>query len=143
MLIRLLPEQVSAAWDAIAPVIAEGLPPMQQASHRTMVRILEAILADRLIVWSYLDEKCGSTKAIVSTAIYRDPVIESSYLLIYSFTSLQDMSVEDWKDGIETLRKYAYGLEVEGMIAYTANKGIIKMATSRLQASAEFTVLEF
>ena len=143
MLIRLLPEQVSASWNTIAPEIAKGLPPMQQASHDTMVSILEAVLSERLEVWVYLNETEGNTKAVVATTIYRDPVINVPYLLIYSFSSFKPMTSDEWKDGFETLRKYATGLDVKSIIAYTAHEGVIKMATSRLGASAEYTVLEF
>ena len=144
MLIHLLPEQVSAAWDAVAPSIAEGLPPAQQASHQTMVGILQAILEDRVAVWAYLSEdEVPMTKAIITTAEYRDPVLHTPSLLIYSFTALESLTVEQWKDGFETLRQYAVGMGVESIIAYTANKAVIQMATSRLGASAEYVLLEF
>jgi len=147
MLIRLLPEQVSAMWDHIAPLLAEALPPTQTVSYQTMVGVLESILAGRSILWSYVVNGGGdlqtTSKALILTAIYTDPVVQSQHLMIYAIVYIEELTAEDWKIGFSGLRKYAAGLGLQSIIAYSAHPGVIKMSVERLGASAEFTLLEF
>ena len=142
MLIRLLPEQVSEGWDYIGPVLSVGLPPMQQASAHTMVAMLESILKEESVVWAVMED-AQHALALILTTIYRDPIGKQPYLLIYAFTSLGNLSEEQWKESLDTLRDYAIRLKVESILAYTSNKTIAKMCVDRLGASADFILLEF
>jgi len=130
----------------IAPALAEGLPPTQIASQQVMVKILESILSDELIIWILQDgdePSIENVKALIYTAIYRDPAVKSSHLMVYSLTAFKTLELEDWTESFEELRSFAFGLGVTSMIAYSANQKIVRLCRERLGAITDFTLIEF
>lgn len=143
MLIRLLPEQASAAWDSLAPAIQMSLPPLQAENPLAMVNLLEAILAERVTVWQYLtDEEPQRTKGLVVTTIYTDPVLYTSHLLIYAIVAFEVASPDEWRGGFETLRTYAAGMNLVSIFAYSKEAGVIRMCVDRLGAIADYALIE-
>jgi hypothetical protein len=145
MLIRLLPEQVSALWSKLAPAISAGLPLTQTVSFDNMVRILESVLAERAVVWRVVPDakEDARTQAIVMTTVYVDPVMLSHHLLIYSFYAYENLTAEDWTENFKDLGAYAKRMGVASVLAYTAKSGIAQMAKERLGAVADYTIIEF
>lgn len=139
MLIRLLPEQVSKAWDVIAPAIAETLPPMLSKSHTAIVNVLEAVMAERANVWIYYKE--DRPACVVLTTVQRDPIMHSISLLIYSMYALEDLKAEDWEHGISRLKVYAEFIGADKVITYASNPGVVRML-DRLGADTSFTLIE-
>lgn len=146
MLIRLLPEQVSAMWKVVGAALIEGLPPDYHADVKARTAILQSVLKEEATVWVYrMPQGDGTTRAsaLVLTTFYQAPIFFTKHLLIYSFYAFENLPEEAWVTGFETLRKYADSLNLDSIIAYTQHPGIIRMAKTRLGAMGDYTLLEF
>jgi hypothetical protein len=139
MLIRLLPEQVSEAWDVIAPAVAESLPTTVVHSYTAVVNVLEAILAEKAVAWLYYKE--GRPACFILTTPYRDPIVHTVNLLIYSMFSFEDLDEDDWQHGLDRLKQYAKFIGAEKVMAYTNQPGVIRLV-SKLGADTSYTLIE-
>lgn len=103
----------------------KSLPPSIGRTKRGMVNILEAVLLGNLTVWIVTDEDQEDVIAVVTTKVQFEEVSKTRDLLIYSFTSFGDMSLNFWNEAYETLEKYAVSQNCQNILAYTTNEEII------------------
>lgn len=127
MLIRLLAEEVAAAWDRVAPAILDALPPVTDDTSRIAVNLLRSILADRLQCWQATSE-LGELQSLITTTVVDDPIVNGRYLLIYSFYGFGNaMNRRDWEEGLTVLKNYARSQGCFSMIAYVANPQFVEL----------------
>lgn len=140
MLIRLLPEQVSAQWEIIAPMLEASLPPISDPTPTVMVNILEAILLDHAIVW-VLESESGKIKGVVLTTDWVDPICHYHHLMIYCVYGVETLSLEELQGAAQSVRKYAGTVGAESVLAYTADVRIAQLVR-RLGGHADFVLLQ-
>lgn len=126
----MLPEQVSADWNTFAPLIEISLPPVVFDRRLRMSNVLRSILMEELEVWVYYDIPV-QTKYVLSTLIRTDPVSLGKDLLIYSFSSLGQMREEEFKNGLEKLKKYARANDCDAITAFVEDSRIEKFLVSQ------------
>lgn len=123
MLVRLLPEQVSARWGFFAPLIAQSLPPTVAYSVTGMSNILRAILMDELIGWGLYD-KDDNLIFVVFGVDVRDNITLQKNFLVYAFTAIQHVTKSQFVYALENLREYARSQGCVSIMAYTENEKI-------------------
>jgi len=140
MLIHVQPDKVSEYWDFFAGVFEQSLPPIVLSSDRGISALLQAILLEVVQVWVYENKEKG-VMYIATTVPYIDPVFGTRSLMIYTFTSVRELSKTVMLDSYETLKKFAKANDFDNIIAFTENKGIIKIVNS-LGGITKNTVVE-
>lgn len=140
LLTRVLPEQVSEAWDFVAPAIADSLPPVIRVSETAMVNVLSAVLEERATVWLYKKE--GELAALLLTTLYREPVMHAVHVIIYSIYSFIDLDQADWEYGVDLFQRYAEGIGAQGVIAFSDLPGVVQLA-KRIGANTDFHLIQF
>jgi len=131
MLVRLLPEQASAIWHIISPMIEAALPPTSGDSSNRMNDILEAVVKNRMQCW--VIEKVEGAKdvriyAVFTTVISKDVITKNNQLLIYSLYSIRPMSMDILLEGVVGLRKFARSVGCDRVVAYSSNRRVLDMA---------------
>ena len=144
MLTKLLPEQVAKLWDVIKYGIDQSLPPLAYDHPDRLNRILSAALCNQIEVWvSYKkSDETRKFEGVVVTKILYDDASNTRNLLIYCLYGYNDVSKISWKEGIETLAKYAKACKCSQVIAYTPSPYIIKIVKA-LGGDASYTFLSF
>jgi hypothetical protein len=126
MLVQLLPEQISTYWPIVRYSIESSMPPTVLGAV-DMNTILQNIMAGSIQVWASVSQE--KVVAIITTTIVTDIGATTSDLLIYSLYGTGDIiGKENWKDGFDTLRKYALGKGCTRVTAYTQSDVIKKLA---------------
>lgn len=140
LLLRILPEQVSQLWDKFAPLIEKSLPPTVTNRRQRMANVLRSILMDDLVVWVYFNSE-GRERYVTTTLVRTDKVTLGKDLLIYSFTSLGQITPEQAMNGVEVLKKYARGNDCKSIIAYSADERVVEFLESK-GASANYKLIQ-
>ena len=140
MLLRILPEQVSDNWDRFAPLLEKSLPPTVTNRRLRMSNVLRSILMEDLSVWIYYDED-RKERYVLSTVVREDKVTLGRDLLIYTFTSLGQVSTKEVITGFEVIKKYARGNDCNMILAYTSNKRITNFFDN-LGAETSFNLIQ-
>jgi len=129
MLIRLLPEQISAYWDVISKTIERSLPPTVTYSPNVLNKILKALLVEDMICWA-ASENAGEKMKVVGfivTTFVADAITGDESLLIYSMSGLGEPVIDNaiWIDGLKTLHKFAKASSCSKIVGYTDVRGVI------------------
>lgn len=143
MLTQLLPDQISKFWPVIKYAIEESIPPTTKGEHPDkMNRILSAALSGKLDVWASYDRIDNVTKfnGIVVTQIVYDEASNIFNLLLYVVFAYENTSAATWREGYETLSKYAKAKNCSNMIAYSAVPKIVGIANA-FGADTRFTFI--
>lgn len=119
MLVRVFPKQVAKGWHIIAPMLAQSLPPEIAVSRDILTNMLAAILRGDLHVWLEQDaSKPDQYRALVTTTVWKDPVVCIDRLAIYNLYILHEVPIEDWKAGLTTLRLFGESLGCSGLVGF-------------------------
>jgi len=124
VLILLLPEQIAEKWNALAPDIEAGLPPIV-GRDCDMNSILNASLTGTLQLWLVKNEEQESAGLIITTIDY-DIASCTKMLLIYTTTMYKGAKLNDFKSAFETLDTFARSKDCGGIMGYSNNETIIK-----------------
>ena len=110
MLLRVFPEQVERAWETIAPMMAQSLPPEVAVSREILTNNLAAVLREDLQVWIAVEDEHAEQKdylAMMSTCIWEDPVSCIRSLMVYHLYVIDRKTpVPVWKEAIAQLKRY-------------------------------------
>ncbi len=143
-LIKILPEQVSEAWEIVAPAIAKALPPGSALHPYSLTNILQSILAEKSILWGWFKKAEDSTPIIlVLTQEITDDLVGIRNLLIYAIASLSpatDRAI--WTEGVATLVKFAKSRNCRNILAYSNHSGLIDLMEGQ-GWSTEFSLLTY
>jgi len=84
-----------------------------------MAAVLKAILLDQLVVWQHY-----KSKYVLTTTIYKDPIVQSKDLLIYSFTGFDNTMPKDVIGGFNSLKKVAKKEGCSNIMAFVTDDRI-------------------
>ena len=110
MLLRMVPEAISAAWPSLEIHIKRSLPG-EMGSDFVMNKLLEAFLLDRASVWvSYNPKESDEVNFIMVLTHLYDEYSNTKNLNIYAITNIKDIDLKTsnrmWLEGFVALRKY-------------------------------------
>lgn len=144
MLIKLLPQNITANWDTIKYAIEHSLPPTIGESIDKMNRILESLLAGDLECWvqSSIVEGHHRILSIGTTKINMDTASQTKALIMYSVFNFRPMTDKEWLENFMTLRKYAESKGCARMIAFTDSKRMIDLAV-KFGGETKYTLCSF
>lgn len=140
MLIRLLPEQVSNNWDKLAPLISVGLSAEVGFSRQGMANVLRSILAEDLVCWAYEDS--GHFIFLLLTQVKQDIITLDRQLLIWSLSSIRNITNSMLKRAFVTLSKYAKHNKCRSVIGYVNDDRLIRLYREEFNADTDYTFVE-
>jgi len=121
MLLRVFPEQVNAAWETIAPMMAESLPPEIAVSREILTNNLAAVLRDDLVVWMAVaeDKEPYQYLALITTCIWDDPISCIRSLMVYHLYVIDRKTpLEVWKEAISQLKRYGESRDCSRLVGF-------------------------
>jgi hypothetical protein len=108
-----------------------------------MVNILRAILAEEAEMWGvYNEDEEGLIKAIMLTGVNIDPIIGSIRLVIYSIYGFQQLTIDDWRAGMDALYAYAKHRGCLAIIAYSSLDEM-RAKVERIGGRTDYFLIEF
>lgn len=135
MLLRLTQSQVSENWDIILAAIKKSFPPTQVFDDNTSERLLKSVFDNKLVVWVYIRDK--EVVTIVTTTISEDFCTGQKSLLIFSATSVKELTQSEWANGIAFLRVHARSIGCSNIIAYTKIDSLAKVLAVKVGADTD------
>jgi hypothetical protein len=145
VLTKLESELISRYWDDIEAALRASVPPLAEATDAALNNIHARLLQDDMQAWALVEMKQDSTKvyALLITNIWEDPGTADRNLLIYALYGYRHIEEHMWKDGLDTLKKYAKGTNCRALVALTSVKRIKDVVESLGgDASTYFITLE-
>lgn len=137
MLVKMLPAQVANTWDDFEAAINETMLQRKYTDPDISNRVLMSVLGDEAQCWvSIADEKIIG---IVITTVVNDIWAGNKSLMIYLIYSYGKSEMEDWIDGLETLKKFAASIGCDKVVAYTPLPQLAKMG-KMLHADVEYYI---
>jgi hypothetical protein len=119
MLIKMIPEQVSALWETFAPMFAQSLPPEIAVSRDILTNNLAAVLRGDLTVWIEVDEEEQQMpRALITTYVWEDPISCIRSLMVYHLYVMQNGNHKEWMKNIETLKRYGETVGCSRLIGF-------------------------
>ena len=140
MLVRLLPEQVEANWEILAPLISVGVNPEVGKTRQGMVNILRSVLMEKLVCWAYVQD--GKFMFLLTTHIKVDAVTLDRQLLIFSFASVRDINNRIIKHAFLKLSQYAKANECRAITGYVADDRLINLYVNEFNADDTYKYIE-
>ena len=146
LVVKLLPEQISAFWDVIKYAIEQSLPPIVNDHPDKMNRILSAALRGTIEVWAEYIKEEDDTKikfeGIVLTQILYDEPSETRNMLIYCLYGYNPIDPGSWARTLVVVAKYAKERRCNQLIAYSSIPHVINLARG-LGANTDYTFISF
>jgi len=147
LVVKLLPEQISAFWDVIKYAIEQSLPPIVNDHPDKMNRILSSCLRGTTEVWAeYVKEgkedENVKFEGIALTQILYDEPSESKNLLIYCLYGYGPIDPGSWARTLTVITKYAEGKGCNQIIAYSDIPHMVSLAKS-LGGNTDYTFVAF
>lgn len=131
MLIQLTPEQISKYYNDIEAGIKVSVPPLAKSSPEVVTRVMERLIGGTMQAWMLVDwtgpEKAPTIYALAVTVLYPD--IGSGYLNLLIYALYGYVLVPDalWREGLETLKKYAASVGAGNVVAFTRVPRIVQI----------------
>lgn len=126
MIVKLLPQQIESLWDSIRFGIIKSLAPTVDITATTIRNILCQLMRGDIQCWCIYGED-KDIYGYVTTSIIIDANTKDRTLLIYSFSSQKQMSLDMWEDGLKAIEKYARVNMCSIISAYTSNQSIVEI----------------
>lgn len=122
MLLRIVPEQVNIAWETLAPMLAQSLPPEIAVSREILTNNLAAIFRDDLTVWLAVKDEKAEEKdylALMTTCIWEDPISCIKSLMVYHLYVVdRHTPIETWKAAIRQLKLHGEALGCTRLVGF-------------------------
>ena len=122
MLLRMIPEAVSATWDQISYQVERAMPEGEK-TERTMNNLLEMILLGQADCWTSYDSQDGNKVNFIgiTVPIYNGITGEKN-LLLYNVTNTDHMDLKTsnrlWLEGLQAFRKYMKANGFSKLVSY-------------------------
>lgn len=140
MLVRLLPEQVEANWELLAPLISIGVNPEVGKTQQGMVNVLRSILMEHLVCWVYVQD--GKFMFVLVTQIKTEPITLDRQLLIFSFASIRNVSNRMIKHAFLKISQYAKANQCRAMSGFVADERLASLLVNEFNADDTYKFLE-
>ena len=126
MLIKMIPEAISAAWDQISYHIERALPEGEK-TERTMNNLLEMLLVGQADCWtSYDAEDNNKVNFIGVTVPIYNGITGEKNLLLYNVTNTDHMDLKTsnrlWFEGLQAFQKYMKANGFSKLVSYFDDK---------------------
>jgi len=145
LIVKMLPEQVSAFWDVIKYAIEESVPPMVHDHPDKINRILSSILRGTMDVWASYNKLQDETVKFESIAIVQvlyDEPSNTKNLLIYCLFGYDHISGDSWIQKFSTAIKVAKELGCTQVTAYSNSEKVIESA-KKFGGDTSYTFISF
>jgi len=139
MLIRLTDDQIAKYWPDIRFAVSKSLPPTLKGEGDKMNRILEALLAGTAQCWASVDRETKQLDGVVTTSVVEDYLTGAKSLMIYTIYGYRPSIINSWKEGYETLVKYAKSKNCGRLIGFTSEKRIVDIV-GKFGGNTDFTL---
>ena len=122
MLLKMIPEAVSATWDQISYQVERAMPEGEK-TERTMNNLLEMILLGQADCWTSYDSQDGNKVNFIgiTVPIYNGITGEKN-LLLYNVTNTDHMDLKTsnrlWLEGLQAFRKYMKANGFSKLVSY-------------------------
>jgi hypothetical protein len=123
-----MPSDITERWEAIAVGIDQSLPPYVYREPKVFESILHRLMLDDMQCWALTKDSESDIQAIATTLVTSDGIADIKTLLIYSLYAYLPTSGELWKEGIESLKKYAKHRGCSALSAYSINTRVEQIA---------------
>jgi len=123
VLLRMIPEAISATWDEICAQIERALPESEK-TDQTMNNLLEMLLLGQADCWtSYDSENNNKVNFIGVTVPIYNGITGEKNLLLYNVTNSDDtMSLKTsnrlWLEGLQAFKKYMKANGFTKLVSY-------------------------
>ena len=122
MLLKMIPEAVSATWDQISYQVERAMPEGEK-TERTMNNLLEMILLGQADCWtSYDAEDNNKVNFIGITVPIYNGITGEKNLLLYNVTNTDHMDLKTsnrlWLEGLQAFRKYMKANGFSKLVSY-------------------------
>lgn len=128
MLIRLTIEQVATYWPDIHRAVSLSLPPIMKGEGERMNKILESLLIENAQCWASVDRETKEMDGLVTTAVMEDTLSGAKSLMLYTIYGYRPTIARSWKEGFETLSKFAKSQGCNRIIGFSNEKALMKRA---------------
>jgi len=142
MVQQIMPEQVTAFWEAAKDTILKSIPTIHGESEQKMNNILAALLSGKMILWvTYeIDKMKKRTNGLFITRILEDDITEIKSLLMYCGHTYHPVSDQVWVEGWEAMEKYSKANGCWRMVVYTDVPALVERA-KQFGGSTSYTFL--
>jgi len=122
VLLKMIPEAVSATWDQISYQVERAMPEGEK-TERTMNNLLEMILLGQADCWtSYDAEDNNKVNFIGITVPIYNGITGEKNLLLYNVTNTDHMDLKTsnrlWLEGLQAFRKYMKANGFSKLVSY-------------------------
>ena len=145
MLLKMVPEAVTAAWPEIKMHVQRALPEKEQ-DEKVMSKLLEMLLMERAQCWvSYDTQNDRKANFIGVTIPLYDETTGSKNLLLYNVTNSDQLDLKTsnrmWLEGLEALTKYMKANGFVKLVSYFNDENNRSLRLSkRLGATVKYYV---
>jgi hypothetical protein len=144
VLLRMIPEAVSATWDEISAQLERAIPDGEK-TEQTMSNLLEMLLLGQADCWtSYDAEDDNKVNFIGVTVPVYNGITGEKNLLLYNVTnsdSGMDLKTSNrlWLEGFQAFGKYMRANGFKKLVSYFDNERSLKLS-KRLGAEIKYYV---
>ena len=143
MLLKMIPEAVSATWDEIGEQIERALPESEK-TETTMSNLLQMLLLGQADCWTSFDSEDGNRINFVGVTIpIYNGVTGEKNLLLYNVTNSIPMDLKTsnrlWLEGFRAFGKYMRANGFTKLVSYFDNDRSLRIA-KRLGAEIKYYV---
>lgn len=139
-LLKATVETITNYWPLFKGCIASAFPPTDVPTEKSMLEILQQLLAGRMQLWIAHKSRTWpiETFGVVTTSITHNMLTGSKGLLIFSAYTWHDAPIDLYEVAIKTLSKYAKSEGCDHIHFYSANPRVLQMAR-HVGMDTEFT----
>jgi len=143
VLLKMIPEAVSVAWEEIGGQIERAIPESEK-TETTMSNLLRMILTGHADCWiSYDGENENKVNFIGVTMPVYNELTDEKNLLLYNVTNSEVMDMKTsnrlWLEGFEAYGKYMRANGFKKLVSYFDNERSLKVS-KRLGAEIKYYV---
>ena len=145
MLLKMIPEAISAAWDQISYQVERAMPEGEK-TETTMNNLLEMLLLGQADCWtSYDSEDDNKVNFVGITVPIYNGITGEKNLLLYNVTNSINMDLKTsnrlWLEGVQAFKKYAKANGFSKLVSYfeTDNHRSLRLV-KRLGAEVKYYI---
>lgn len=128
MLIRLQEGQIAEYWPEIKVAINMALPPILKGEGDRTNKILESMLVGNAQCWVSVNRDSKKMDGVITTAVVEDMLSGAKSLMLYTIYVDGVSMASSWKEGFETLSKFAKSQGCNRLVGFTKERRILERA---------------
>lgn len=118
------PEQITTTWPALSYYIESALPEISKGDAFWKGNMLKSLTSGKMGCWVGYVKK--EPRLFITCGIVTDEISKCKSFLIYSYTVKEGISPQDFKWGIEELKKFAKSQGCKKIVAVTRLESLKK-----------------